>query len=516
VGPFLPSSLRMPDDHSPAGSTLSTTHAERHDAPETARPRTGRDSRVRRARRRRAITLLAVDATMLALAIGASLFGAHHTDSVVDPPRWVGIYVVMTFLALAVRRGYRYRIEASPLDHLGVAVVATALAAMVTITLRQILDPEPAVADETVRLWAFATVYLWAGRLALNLATHQPSRRGLPTLIVGAGVVGQMLARRLEERPSMGLRPVGFLDLEPLPMPAGRHDGHPSLPVLGASWDLAAVVHEHDVEHVIITFSTAPHEVLVNMVRACRSLGVDVSVVPRLFEEVHSEIEIEHIGGVALLRVGQIDPRGWQFDIKYALDRIFAALVIFLTAPTWIVIAILVKLSSPGPLLFRQVRVGLDGREFGIFKFRTMREPRQGEGQVNAAWVAAETGADEADMPEIVDRRTPIGRFLRRYSLDELPQILNVLRGEMSFIGPRPEQAPFVEAFEGHVYRYGDRHRVRSGITGWAQVQGLRGETSVHDRIEWDNFYVENWSPWLDLKILALTLPAVFSGRNAA
>jgi exopolysaccharide biosynthesis polyprenyl glycosylphosphotransferase len=505
----------MPEDHRIGVTALSTTTAERHDLAEGAPERAQRHTRVHRARRRRVITLLAVDAGMLALAIGGSLFGAYHTDAVVDPPKWVVIYVVLTFLALAARRGYRYRIEASPLDHLGVAVVATALAAMVTITLRQILDPQPGVADETVRLWAFATVYLWAGRLALNLATHQPSRRGLPTLIVGAGLVGQMLARRLEERPSMGLRPVGFLDLEPLPMQTGGDDTHHSPPVLGASWDLAKVVQEHDVEHVIITFSTAPHEVLVNMVRACRALGVDVSVVPRLFEEVHSEIEIEHIGGVALLRVGQIDPRGWQFDIKYALDRICAAFVIFVTAPTWIVIAILVKLSSPGPLLFRQVRVGLDGREFGIFKFRTMRVPLQGEGQVNAAWVAAETGAEEAELPEIVDRRTPIGRFLRRYSLDEVPQILNVLRGEMSFIGPRPEQAPFVEAFEGHVYRYGDRHRVRSGITGWAQVQGLRGETSVHDRIEWDNYYVENWSPWLDLKILALTLPAVFGGRNA-
>jgi exopolysaccharide biosynthesis polyprenyl glycosylphosphotransferase len=475
----------------------------------------GSHARVARARRHRALMLLAVDAGMLALAVAGSLFGSHEAGSVVDPPRWVLVYIALTFLALAFRRGYRYRIESSPLDHLSVAVVATAMAGMLTITLRQIIDPDPSVAGETVRLWAFATVYLWAGRLALNLVIHQPNRRGLPTLIVGAGVVGQMIARRLDERPGMGLRPVGFLDLEPLPMQALDGGDYTSPPVLGASWDLADVVRERDVEHVIITFSTAPHEVLVNLVRTCRSLGVEVSVVPRLFEEVHSEVEIEHVGGVALLRVGHIDPRGWQFDIKYALDRVFAALIIFLTAPTWIVIAILVKLSSPGPVLFRQVRVGLDGRHFGIFKFRTMHEPREGEGQVNDAWVASEMGVQPDELPEVVDRRTPIGRFLRRTSLDELPQILNVLRGEMSIIGPRPEQAPFVETFSHHVYRYGDRHRVRSGITGWAQVQGLRGETSVYDRIEWDNFYVENWSPWLDLKILALTLPAVLSGRNA-
>jgi lipopolysaccharide/colanic/teichoic acid biosynthesis glycosyltransferase len=182
-----------------------------------------------------------------------------------------------------------------------------------------------------------------------------------------------------------------------------------------------------------------------------------------------------------------------------------------------------VKATSPGPVFFRQSRIGLDGREFDILKFRTMRVAEPGQ-ENDAAWAASVLGggADagacasaSAEPPAVVDRRTPIGRFLRRWSIDELPQLLNIARGDMSLIGPRPERTGYVRTFEQHIHRYGDRHRVKSGLTGWAQVHGLRGETSLSDRIEWDNWYIENWSPWLDLKILALTVPALLSGRGA-
>jgi lipopolysaccharide/colanic/teichoic acid biosynthesis glycosyltransferase len=180
-----------------------------------------------------------------------------------------------------------------------------------------------------------------------------------------------------------------------------------------------------------------------------------------------------------------------------------------LTAPLLATVAALVKLSSPGPIFFRQRRVGLDDREFDILKFRTMRVDPDGR-ENDARWVAETLGVfDEADDVSVEDRRTPIGRLLRRTSLDELPQLLNIARGEMSMIGPRPERSGCASMFGDHVYRYGDRHRVKSGLTGWAQVNGLRGQTSLQDRIEWDNFYIENWSPWLDLKILLLTPGAI-------
>ncbi len=280
------------------------------------------------------------------------------------------------------------------------------------------------------------------------------------------------------------------------------------MPLLGGSWDLEEVVRKHAVEHVIVAFSTAPNHVLLSLVRRCRALGLDVSLVPRLFEEMSRRVTIEHVGGIALARVDRTDPRGWQFNVKYAIDRVAGVTLLVLTAPLMLIIALAIKLNSPGPVLYRQRRVGLDDREFDILKFRTMAlgEDREGEA---AQWIAQALGAEEAPAALGEDRRTKVGRFLRRVSLDELPQLLNIVRGQMSFIGPRPERPGPAVMFGEHVYRYGDRHRVRSGLTGWAQVNGLRGRTSLQDRIEWDNFYIENWSPWLDLKILLLTPGAV-------
>jgi lipopolysaccharide/colanic/teichoic acid biosynthesis glycosyltransferase len=172
----------------------------------------------------------------------------------------------------------------------------------------------------------------------------------------------------------------------------------------------------------------------------------------------------------------------------------------------------MVKVSSPGPIFYRQRRVGLDGRHFEILKFRTMLDTPE---------AAEEPGENVAQAmlrrqsPLVSgDRRTPIGRWLRRLSLDELPQIINVVKGEMSLVGPRPERPSLAESFERQIYRYGERHRVKSGMTGWAQVHGLRGQSSLSDRAEWDNYYIENWSPWLDLKILLLTVPAMLRGDN--
>jgi lipopolysaccharide/colanic/teichoic acid biosynthesis glycosyltransferase len=180
-----------------------------------------------------------------------------------------------------------------------------------------------------------------------------------------------------------------------------------------------------------------------------------------------------------------------------------AFVLLLVISPVFVTLALLVKLSSPGPIFFSQPRVGRDGRVFGCLKFRTMRAAEESDAEFQLKSGAAPGGV------EGVDRRTKIGRILRATSLDELPQFVNVLRGEMSLVGPRPERPEFVELFEAQIQRYGERHRVRAGVTGWAQVHGLRGQTSIADRAEWDNYYIENWSIALDLKILALTIPAV-------
>jgi len=285
---------------------------------------------------------------------------------------------------------------------------------------------------------------------------------------------------------------------------AAEEDSLP-LPVLGASWDLDRVVSQHRVEQVIITFSRAPHEVLLRLVRRCEELGVHVAFVPRLFEKVTSKLTVEHIGGLPLISAHAVNPKSLQFAVKYAIDRIVAGFILLLALPIMLPTAIAILATLGRPLFFRQVRVGRDGRTFEMLKFRTMR-PVEHELDEQALDLPPDTAPGGVEGG---DRRTGVGRFLRRTSLDELPQLLNVLKGEMSLIGPRPERPEFVGLFEESVYRYGDRHRVKSGITGWAQVHGLRGKTSLSDRVEWDNYYIENWSLWLDLKVLLLTFLAV-------
>ena len=458
-------------------------------------------------RRRRAALTVGADVLMLVMAIIASFVGG--TDPTVASIAWSAAYAALIIALIARRSGYRFRLETSPLGYAGRVVSATFVAATVIISARVVAGGDRDDAFDMVRLWAFAATYVGCARIGIEIALRRANRRGLRTLIVGAGAIGHIVARRLNDSPELGLRPVGFLDKEP------RDDLEDELPVLGASWDLEEVARREGIEHVVVTFSTAPHEVLLNLVRRSRAIGLEVSLVPRLFEEISNRVTVEHLGGIALLRVDQADPRGWQFELKYLIDRVVAVLVVVALSPVLLAIALLVKLTSPGPVFYRQRRVGLDGREFEILKFRTMREAPDDE-QQNGSWARRVLGArgSVAVTEPTHDRTTGVGQTLRRTSLDELPQLLNIVRGEMSFIGPRPEQARYVPAFAEHVYRYGDRHRVKSGLTGWAQIHGLRGDTSLTDRIEWDNWYVENWSPWLDLKILLLTIPSVIEGRG--
>jgi exopolysaccharide biosynthesis polyprenyl glycosylphosphotransferase len=281
------------------------------------------------------------------------------------------------------------------------------------------------------------------------------------------------------------------------------------VPVLGGPDDLGAAITRTGARQVILAFTSEPDSVLVEKVRECQRLGVDVSLVPRLYESINERATLDHVGGVPLLSLQSIDPRGWQFAVKHALDRTFALVALVALAPVMVAIAIVVKLSSPGSVLFRQRRVGRDGHEFAVLKFRTMAESPPGSHEFELPDGCAPGGVEGED------RRTAIGRYLRDLSLDELPQLINVLRGDMSLVGPRPERPEFVARFIRDVARYEDRHRVKSGITGWAQVNGLRGQTSIADRVEWDNYYIQNWSLRLDLKILVLTVAEVLRFRDS-
>jgi exopolysaccharide biosynthesis polyprenyl glycosylphosphotransferase len=444
-----------------------------------------------------------LDASLLGAAGLAAALGSRAAGIDAAPIGWVVLFAVLVIAAFAARGMYRPRLRAELLEDLRGVVAATSLAAMAVLTLRELFTDPPDLAPQVIRPWAFAMVYVAAGRVALHWSQTQARRQGealRPTLIVGAGRIGRLTAKRLLEHPELGLRPIGFLDKEPME----AQDGAAVLPVLGASWDLDRVVQEQDIQQVVVAFSTAPDEVLLRLFRRCEELGVSVAFVPRLFEKVTGRLTVDYLGGLPLLVARTPNPRGVQFAIKYAGDRLFAAALLLLAAPIMLGAALGVLVTLGRPVLFRQRRVGRDGREFEMLKLRTMRDERDVD-EVELE-LPPDTAPGGVEGP---DRRTTFGACLRRTSIDELPQLINVVRGDMSLIGPRPERPQFVGLFEQSVYRYGDRHRVKSGITGWAQVNGLRGKTSLADRVEWDNYYIENWSLWLDLKIALRTAVAV-------
>ena len=268
---------------------------------------------------------------------------------------------------------------------------------------------------------------------------------------------------------------------------------------LGAPDSLSTAVAETGADCVAFAFTPGGDLRLLPLLEQCERLGLTAFAIPRLFEAVGWRTCLRPVGSLPLGELRSIDPRDLRFTVKHALDRLIAALLVIALGPLMLAISILVRLGSPGPVLFRQRRIGQDGREFTMFKFRTMRE-------ASAAVAFAPPEGCAPGGVEDDDRRTPAGVWLRRASLDELPQLINVLRGEMSLIGPRPERPEYVRQFAAECRRYDRRHRVKSGITGLAQVSGLRGQTSIVERAEYDNFYVQNWSFWLDFKIALRTV----------
>lgn len=471
---------------------------------------------------------LLLDVVVLYLASSAALFAAPALG---DPAsRWLAAaFPLLTLVILRARRSPDERLNGSLLDTGAYVLGVVSLAAVLTLAVGSMLGG-PHQVSLALRLWLFAAVYLGLARGVLLSIRQQAVRTAAlatPTLIVGAGVVGEHIFKRLSSEPNYGLRPVGYLDSDPLRSAEAKADEQ--LPVLGGVDDLAQAVQQTHARHVILAFSSVPDHVLVEKVKECARLGVQVSLVPRLYEQVNDRARLDHVGGVPLVTLSPTNPRGWQFSVKHAFDRAFAAVALVLLAPLMLACALGVRLSSPGPILFRQRRVGRDGCEFTMLKFRTMRGDPSESGEADARWatlIRRESGGGVGDLSftaraqepstRPANRTTSVGRVLRILSMDELPQLFNVLGGDMSVVGPRPERVGYVREFEQVVRRYGDRHRVKSGMTGWAQVNGLRGETSIADRVEWDNYYIQNWSLGLDLRIIAMTFSEVLRFRHNA
>jgi exopolysaccharide biosynthesis polyprenyl glycosylphosphotransferase len=443
-------------------------------------------------------TILSVVTDAYAAGLAATFVGS-------TAPRALTAFFVAAVVVRLVTQGmYGGRaVRMSALDTARQVATSVVVATVVALAAAALAGAQPGAVRGIALTGVTAAVLVTAFRLAFAEARRRARLAGAGgkrTIIIGAGHIGVQLEARLRAMPELGLEPVGFLDSDPSP---AYLDGGATSPILGSPCDLARTVRRTGAEHVIVAFSNAPDSTVQPLLRQCDELGLEVSVVPRLFENVSARQWVEHVGGLPLVGLHRVDPKSWQFAIKHTLDRVFAGLLLLAAAPLLAALGAAVKLSSPGPVFYKQRRVGRDGQTFDILKFRSMRmAPATATADLKAALAAAGAapGGVEGD-----DRRTRVGTLLRRTSLDELPQLVNVLLGHMSLVGPRPERPDFVDHFGTTVRRYDDRHRVKSGMTGWAQVHGLRGQTSLTERIEWDNWYIQNWSLWLDLKILLMT-----------
>ncbi len=311
------------------------------------------------------------------------------------------------------------------------------------------------------------------------------------TLVVGSGPTGVEIAEAIEHNPNTGLVPCGFVD---------RFDSESSLPLVGRPENLRSILALTGVHNVVLAFGAASEQELVAIVRTCRDMPVQFFVVPRLFELGVSAGEVWHeIDGLPLVKVACPGGSAHMWKAKRAFDLVAASLLLLLSAPVLLACAAAVKLTSRGPVFFRQVRIGIGCRRFEILKFRTMKV----NDDSNTQWTVDDD-----------DRVTAVGRFMRPSHLDELPQLVNVLKGDMSLVGPRPERPHFVEQFSAEIEGYEHRHRVPVGITGWAQVNGYWGNTSIERRVRLDNRYIENWSIWRDLVIALRTFPTLFGKRR--
>ncbi len=447
---------------------------------------------------------VAIDVLSVSVATALGTWWALSTHDAA-PDLWLAVLFVPVVIGMLGARGvYRRRLNREFLDEIGPIEATVAICTMFLLAGMLFAQEGGRPGATVLKIWVCAAVLMPLARL-IRVIVQRTLRRNhilvAPTLIVGNGRVAGHIINRLEEFPEYGLGPVGIIDAEPWFGQPG--DPRPNIPYLGPPEDIDKAIRETGAQNVVIAFSRTQDQVLTHVVRSAHRNGLRVWVVPRMFDTIGERARIEHVGGTPLLALPHTNPRGWQFTVKHIFDRVMSFLLLLVISPVFLTLALLVKLSSPGPVFFRQPRVGRDGRVFDCLKFRTMRPPRAAD-----AAFALKTGAAPGGV-EGVDRRTKIGKILRATSLDELPQFINVLKGEMSLVGPRPERPEFVELFEAQIQRYGERHRVRAGVTGWAQVHGLRGQTSIADRAEWDNYYIENFSIALDLKILALTIPAV-------
>ena len=464
-------------------------------------------------------TLLAwrvvLDAVMAAGGVGVAYYlrfrgPLHPFIPSVEPPEphhyqaaavvTAGVVVVV----FALMRVYRYRRGTEFIDELFSLIGAMAVSGLVLLALIG------AYRETGFNSYSRLTLVYWLPVATFMIAIsryvlrrYQAAQRGRGrgadrALVVGSGAAADLVIQRIRMFPDYGYQLVGIVDDE---LKQGADFG--GVQVLGATAELPRVISNHRVGVVFMALPDVSQDRVLHLMDTCDGSGVEFRIVPSMLELMTTQVTADQLDGIPLLQFRHgLDIAGPKIAAKRAFDIVIAALGLVILSPVLVLFGLLVRLTSPGPVLLHQERVGLHGATFPMHKFRTMRA--DAEEETGPVWAA------EADP-----RRTAFGRFLRRFSFDELPQFWNILTGQMSLVGPRPERAVFVAEFTERLHRYADRHQVRPGLTGWAQVNDLRGQTDVEERLLYDLYYIESWSLQFDLKILLITLVRVFTHKNA-
>ena len=410
-------------------------------------------------------------------------------------------FVAVLWLAVfASLRVYQFSRSFTTLNETRALLKAHGLALLLFVTLTYLFEAYKYSRLVTLYFGVLSAVSLVLARVLVRSAFRALRLRGFNQrhiVIAGEGEAVERLVDRIDAFPELGLRVRGMVTHEQSPSV-----GVAGKPVLGHFDQIAEVIAQVKADEVLIALPWSQHDEVSRLLELLKDETVDVRLVPDVHAYVTLGCEVEDFDGVPVVRINDSPLIGWYAAAKRLTDVVVAAIALVVLLPLLLMIAALVKLTSPGPVLYEQERMGLDGRTFRMLKFRSMRT--DAEASTGAVW------AREAD-----NRRTLFGTILRKTSLDELPQLWNVLCGEMSLVGPRPERPVFVDQFRKEIPHYMLRHKVKSGITGWAQVNGWRGNTSLRRRIECDLYYIQNWSYALDLKILTLTLWKGFVNKNA-
>jgi len=456
------------------------------------------------------LTLLtvAVDVTMAAMAF----YLAYLLRSLLPFPTPVkmaplrhysvglAIHVSSLLLTFFFSRLYHLHTGGSRIDRFYAVLSGVSIATVITTSLSYLAYQSDGDLSRgmTIYCWALTVPLVLLGRMFVGrIWRFVRARRPDRLLLVGTGDVARMIQQKTLHSPHLGYKVVGFVGGQDEQGDVGGAS------VLGSRADLARIIHENNIQEVVIALPNASHEELLDMILACEAERANVRIFPDLFQIVASELSIGDLDGLPMLTVRNPALRGWKLAIKRAMDVVLGGIGLVLLSPFMLLIALMIKLSSKGPVFYTQVRVGLDSKPFPILKFRTMR--MDAEDRTGPVW------ATEDDP-----RRTWLGPFLRKHSIDEWPQFINVLLGEMSLVGPRPERPVFVEQFKQVVPRYMERHKEKAGMTGWAQVNGLRGDTSIVERTKYDLYYIENWSILFDLKIILRTIFNQLRGEHHA